>query len=106
MQLTVNGRAVEADAASRAGDCECSRQTHRQAAKTLAVHRRVGENRLGIKPEKRCHQGLPLLDGRKPLCTKGFRLSIFGELAVLNLLNLLNHLHLSLSHDSPSQSPE
>ena len=105
MQLIVNGRAVEADAdaAGRAGDCECSRQTHRQAAKTLAVHRRVGENRLGIKPEKRCHQGLPLLEGRKPLCTKGFRLSIFGELAVLNLLN---HLPLSLSLDSPSQSPE
>ena len=103
MQLTVNGRAVEADAASRTGDCECSRQTHGQAAKTLAVHRRAGENRFGIKPEKRCHQGLQPVEGRKPLCTKSFRLSIFGELAVLNLLN---HLPLSLSLDSPSQSPE
>ena len=103
MQLTVNGRAVEADAASRTGDCECSRQTHWQAAKTLAVHRRAGENRLGIKPEKRCHQGLRPREGLKPLCTKGLRLFIFGELAVLNLLS---HLPLSLSHDSPSQSPE
>ena len=103
MQLIVNGRAVEADAAGRAGDCECSRQTHRQAAKTLAVHRRVGENRLGIKPEKRCHQGLQPHEGRKPLCTKGFQIFNFGELAALNLLN---HLQLSLSHDSPSQSPE